>query len=88
GGGKFRKVLGRVEIMLILEGGSTTGKVVVANLPSGYRPVNDIYHALGFADVWNNRNPLVSIEANGNISVEFVAGAAFILGYIPPLPLQ
>ncbi|EOD4096072.1 pyocin knob domain-containing protein [Yersinia enterocolitica] len=88
GGGKFRKVLGRVEIMLILEGGSTTGKVVVANLPSGYRPANVIYHALGFADAWGGRNPLVGIDLNGDITVEFVAGATFILGYIPTFPLQ
>ncbi|EOY1433473.1 TPA: prophage tail fiber N-terminal domain-containing protein [Yersinia enterocolitica] len=88
GGGKYRKVMGHVEIMLILNAGTTTSPTIIANLPVGYRPVNDIYHALGFADIWNNRNPLVSIKANGNISVEFVAGATFILGYIPPFPLQ
>ncbi|EPY6163733.1 prophage tail fiber N-terminal domain-containing protein [Yersinia enterocolitica] len=88
GGGKYRKVMGHVEIMLILNAGTTTSPTIIANLPVGYRPVNDIYHALGFADIWNNRNPLVSIKANGDISVEFVAGATFILGYIPPFPLQ
>ncbi|EKN5920714.1 TPA: prophage tail fiber N-terminal domain-containing protein [Yersinia enterocolitica] len=88
GGGKYRRVMGHVEVSLIIISGISVDATVVANLPVGYRPPHSIYTAMGFASAWDRRNPLVVIRPNGDISVEYVHNSTTILAYIPLFPLQ